>query len=213
MTVRIAGSLWSVPRSDIRTEADRLVAAGLRVWHWDRADGSLGPAGGFSAAEAGEISAATGIRSEAHLMLADPRPELDAWTEFAELVVVHVESAHWRQSLDMIRARGARAGIAISPASTLPEDLDADVAVLVMTVAPGNAGAGFLAQQLTLLPRISHHPLRGVDGSVDLDRGREARSLGANWLVSGTALTTAADPGSWMRCLSASQPASPPAGR
>lgn len=206
MTLRIAGSLWSVPRSDLRAEAERLVAAGLRVWHWDRADGSLGPAGGFSAAQAAEIGAATGIRSEAHLMLTDPRPELAAWTAFAELVVVHAESPHWRESVDMIRTHGANAGVAVSPASTIPEDLGEDLAVLIMTVAPGNAGAGFLADRLALLHELSSHPLRGVDGSVDLDRGREALSLGANWLVSGTALTNAGDPGSWMGCLSAGRP-------
>jgi ribulose-phosphate 3-epimerase len=201
VTLRIAGSLWSVPAESVRSTAAGLAESGLTVWHWDRADGTLGPAGGFSAETAREIAEATGIRSEAHLMLADPRDELDDWTAFAELVVVHVESPHWREAVDRVRDSGVRAGIAISPGSTVPDALAHDLAVLVMTVAPGNAGAGFHADRLPLLDGLAPHPLRGIDGSADLARGRTARSHGANWIVSGTALTSATDPRAWLEAL------------
>lgn len=203
MTLRLAGSLWSVPTETVRSEAARLAEAGLTVWHWDRADGTLGPAGGFSAETAREIAEATGIRSEAHLMLIDPRDELNAWTAFAELVVVHVESPHWREAVDRIRASGARAGVAVSPGSAVPDELAGDLAVLVMTVAPGNAGTGFLEDRLPLLEEVARHPLRGIDGSADLARGRTAQSHGANWIVSGTALTSATDPHAWLEALTA----------
>ncbi|MFK4760097.1 hypothetical protein ACI3KS_04090 [Microbacterium sp. ZW T5_45] len=199
--MRVAGSLWSVPPAKVRSEASRLVTAGLGVWHWDRADGSLGPAGGFTARDAHEITASTGARSEAHLMLADPRPELDDWLAFSELVIVHVESTYWRESVDHIRTSGARAGIAIGPDSELPQGLDADLAVLIMTVAPGNAGTGFRTDRLPLLELARRQPLRGVDGSVDGERSRSARAHGANWVVSGTALTTAKDPSAWLNAL------------
>lgn len=201
--MRIAGSLWSVAAADVRDEADRLVAAGLKVWHWDHADGSLGPAGGFSAAAAREIAEATGIRSEAHLMLADPRPELDEWLAFAELVVVHVESPYWREAVDRVREAGRRAGIAVSPGSAVPPDLADDLAVLVMTVAPGQAGTGFLQERLPALEDVARQPLRGIDGSVDLERAASARAYGANWLVSGTALTSAPDPRAWLATIDA----------
>jgi ribulose-phosphate 3-epimerase len=201
VTLRIAGSLWSVPAESVRSTAAGLAESGLTVWHWDRADGTLGPAGGFSAETAREIAEATGIRSEAHLMLADPRDELDAWTAFAELVVVHVESPHWGEAVDRIRESGVRAGVAISPGSAVPDGLAHDLAVLVMTVEPGNAGTGFLADRLSLLGHVADHPLRGIDGSVDLARGRTARDLGANWIVSGTALTGATDPRAWLDAL------------
>lgn len=203
MSLRIAGSLWSVPAENRSSEASRLVAAGLDVWHWDRADGTLGRAGGFSAQAAREIATATGIRSEAHLMLADPRAEIDEWTAFAELVIVHLESPHWRESVDHIRAAGVQAGVAVGPGSALPDDLDKDLAVLVMTVAPGQAGTGFLPHRLAVLGQATDHPLRGVDGSVDLEHGRSAQDHGANWLVSGTALTSADDPHGWLTAVDA----------
>nr|WP_241740201.1 MULTISPECIES: hypothetical protein [Microbacterium] len=196
--MRIGGSLWSVPPKHVRSEAVRLAEAGLQVWHWDRADGTMGPAGGFTADFAHDIAQATGVRSEAHLMLADPRSELDAWTAFCELVVVHIESPHWRESIERIALSGARGGVAISPGSALPADLPHDIAVLVMTVAPGNAGTSFLEDRLSLLDGVVGHPLRGIDGSVNHRRGQAARAHSANWIVSGTALTSAEDPRAWL---------------
>lgn len=198
MTIRVAGSLWSVPYEQLRETAERLVTAGLQVWHWDRADGTVGPPGGFSARTARELTASTRIRAEAHLMLIDPLREIDAWAAFCELIVVHSRSPRWQEAHARIRANGVQPGLAISPDEPIPQDLAPDVAVLIMTVSPGHAGACFLAHRLALLGDIPRHPLRGVDGSVDLERGLRARSHGANWLISGTALTSTADPAQWL---------------
>ncbi|GAA1954290.1 beta/alpha barrel domain-containing protein [Microbacterium aquimaris] len=201
MSVRVAGSLWSVPTAELGVEADRLAAAGLSVWHWDRADGSLGPSGGFSPETARELTRRTGLTAEAHLMLADPLPEIEEWATFCDVIVVHAESPVWREAHDRIRERGVRPGLAISPDDEVPPELEADVAVLVMTVSPGKAGSGFLEHRLPVLSTLEAHPLRGVDGSVDGERGMRARRHGANWLVSGTALTSATDPGQWLGTL------------
>lgn len=203
MSTRVAGSLWSVPAPEVRSEAARLAAAGLEVWHWDRADGSLGPEGGFSPDVARGIADETGVRSEAHLMLVDPRLELDEWLSFCELVVVHIESPHWREAVERILEANVGAGIAVGPETGLPPDLNEELAVLIMTVAPGNAGSGFLRHRLPLLDDAAHHSLRGVDGSVDKPWGRAARTHGANWMVSGTALISAADPRSWLAEMTA----------
>ena len=201
MTIRIAGSLWSVPPERVLGEADRLVNAGLDIWHWDRSDGTVGPAGGFTAVAAREIAEATGIRSEAHLMLTDPRPEIEAWAAFSELIIVHIESPVWRDSISQIVAHGLRAGVAISPDSAVPTALPDDLAVLVMTVTPGNAGANFLDDRLLLLDDLVKHPLRGIDGSVNHERAQAAQSHNANWIISGTALTSAKNPGAWLSTL------------
>ncbi|MDZ8274789.1 hypothetical protein R2Q81_02385 [Microbacterium aquimaris] len=206
MSVRVAGSLWSVATGELSAEADRLAAAGLSVWHWDRADGSFGPAGGFSSETARELTRRTGLAAEAHLMLADPLPEIEEWAAFCEVIVVHAESRVWREAHDRIRKWGVRPGLAISPTDEVPSDLGADVAVLVMTVAPGEAGSGFLEHRLPLLGAVSALPLRGVDGSVDAERGMRALSRGANWLVSGTALTRAPDPDAWLRTVRDGRP-------
>ncbi len=199
--MRVAGSLWSVPPEELEEEATRLADAGLDVWHWDCADGTIGPAGGFTPDAARRLAAATGLRSEAHLMLADPRPHIDAWTSFCELVVVHVESPHWREAVALVHAAGQRAGLAISPMGDVPTDLHPELAILVMTVTPGNAGTGFLADRLDILDGLGAHRLRGVDGSINVARAIDAHRHGANWIVSGTSLAGAPDPREWLGCL------------
>lgn len=196
--MRVAGSLWSVPSLELDGEARRLAGAGLQVWHWDCADGTIDPPGGFTADIARRLAVSTHLRSEAHLMLADPRPQILEWTEFCELIVVHVESPYWRESIEAIRSTGRRAGVAISPATVLPADLDHSLAVLVMTVAPGHAGSEFRADRLEVLDHTADHQLRGVDGSIDAERAGAARDFGANWIVSGTALSRAQDPRAWL---------------
>lgn len=207
MSIRIAGSLWSVPPGEQDAQSERLSSAGLKLWHWDCSDGTIGPAGGFTAGDAERIAVSTGARSEAHLMLADPRPAIAAWARFAELIVVHAESPHWRESVDQIRSAGAQPGVALSPGFPVRDiDLEPDLAVLLMTVAPGNAGSLFLESRLSELDRYRHHTLRGVDGSVDLRRSRAAIAEGANWVVSGTALTHAQDPARWLTDLQDQRP-------
>lgn len=199
MSIRIAGSLWSVPPDERDAQSERLSSAGLDLWHWDSSDGTIGPAGGFTAGNAERIAVSTGARSEAHLMLADPRPAIAAWARFAELIVVHAESPHWRESVDQIRSAGAQPGVALSPDFPAQDiDLEPDLAILLMTVAPGNAGSLFLEARLSELDRYKHHVLRGVDGSVNLERSQAAVAEGANWIVSGTALTIAPDPTRWL---------------
>ncbi|QNN48945.1 hypothetical protein H9L10_11805 [Phycicoccus endophyticus] len=111
----VAGSLWSVPAADRPPALERLGAAGLRRLHWDRSDGRFAAAGGFTAAEALTLTEATGMAAEAHLMVTDPVAEVDPWTEFCDLVVVHAEAPGWQQALERVLGRGCRPGLAISP--------------------------------------------------------------------------------------------------
>lgn len=215
--VRIAASLWSVAPADQDEEAARLSVAGVRVWHWDRSDGSMAAAGGFDVSTARRLTTATGLASEAHLMLQHPLTELDHWTAFCDRVVVHVESSRWRQAVDRVRASGAQAAVALSP-GTDPTDLElpGDIPVLVMSVEPGQGGAVFQPASIERIRTLAQ--IRGVDVGVDGgltgERARECVSAGARWIVSGTGLLGAHDPASWMRHVEGcpvTGPASPPA--
>lgn len=195
---RVAASLWSVPPHDLEREALRLAAAGLRTWHWDRADGTLGPAGGFEPARARELAELTGLASEAHLMLADPLPELPAWLEFCELVVVHAEVDAVDEAVRVIRAAGRTPAVAFAPATDPGSRRDdADVAALVMSVEPGHGGGAFLPASLDRIAALAaDRPLVGVDGGVTAALARDCRAAGAGWIVSGTALL--ADPAAFL---------------
>ncbi|MFG1860410.1 hypothetical protein [Microbispora bryophytorum] len=201
--VRVAASLWSVPSGSQAAEARRLREAGLGVFHWDTTDGVFARAGGFSADVAATMTEETGALAEAHLMVADPLAHLDAWTGFCELVVVHAEAEEWRAALDRIERRGSRPALALSPGTPADGVPSTELAVLTMSVVPGNAGAAFDESALTIVRSLreaaAHAPrLLGIDGGVTREIARRAVGSGSNWLVSGTDLVGSATPQDWL---------------
>lgn len=196
--LEVAASLWSTPPDARCDEARRLRDAGIRRFHWDRADGVYAPTGGFTAAEARAISEAVSARSEAHLMVAEPLEEVEVWAGFCELVVVHDDAPDLDKVLALIRRCGARAGVAVLGGRPMP-DLDRSVDVLVMSIRPGNAGAPFNSSALgTAREAATVHDRVGIDGGVTEGLLPEALAAGATWVVSGNALGTSGDPGRWM---------------
>ena len=146
------------------------------------------------------------IPADCHLMIADP----DRWAPgFAEAgagsVTFHVEAAHKPRMLARtLRSAGARAGMALKPAT--PVEPCADLLpeldmLLLMTVEPGFGGQRFLdvvipkirrARQL-LWPADSAVWLQ-VDGGIDLDTVERAAAAGADVFVAGSAIYGADDP-------------------
>ncbi|MDF2806510.1 MAG: hypothetical protein K0S43_1456 [Cellulosimicrobium sp.] len=202
---RVAASFWSTPRDRVAAEADRLARAGLRTVHWDHTDGRFAAAGGFTAAEAAEVTAGNGLAAEAHLMVEEPLREVDRWTDFCELVVVHAGTRDWRAALDRVRARGARAGVALSPGVEVPE-VEPGTDVLVMSITPGLAGSTFQVDALATVGRVAGpgHAV-GLDGGVTRSIVPHALDAGATWLVSGTDLVASEDPLGWLTVARATE--------
>ncbi|MTV24842.1 hypothetical protein FTX61_05335 [Nitriliruptoraceae bacterium ZYF776] len=206
MTVRTAGSLWSVP---VEAQADVLRAAhaaGLRHVHWDLADGEFAPAGGFDVERAAELTAPLeGLVAEAHLMVARPLTVVDAWTELCDLVVVHAEVPEAAAACRRIEARGARPGLAVRLGTPLAPLVSAELPVLTMSIEPGHAGSRFdplaLTRLRTLRDGSAPDRLLGVDGGVTDTLARDALDAGASWVVSGTSLFGADDPAAWLAAV------------
>lgn len=208
MTLVVAASLWSTPPDRLADEAVRLAAAGLTRWHWDVSDGVFAAPGGFDPDTVSRLSHLTGLPGEAHLMVCDPLAEIDAWTAVCDTVIVHVEAAGWATAVSRIRAAGRRAGVAISPSTPLStlDDLPPDVAVLVMSITPGQAGSTFLPSTLSRLDALGSRAGAGglgVDGGMTLDHAHDCAAHRATWVVSGSALCGAPDPAAWLERASA----------
>ncbi len=142
---------------------------------------------------------------DCHLMIADP----DRWAPgFAEAgagsVTFHVEAAADPCRLARtLRAAGARAGMALKPATPwapyadlLPE-LDM---VLVMTVEPGFGGQSFMADQMPKVRAVRESVRRHggqvwiqVDGGVSADTIEACAQAGADVFVAGSAVFGAKD--------------------
>jgi ribulose-phosphate 3-epimerase len=133
-------------------------------------------------------------------MMVQPERYLRAFAEAgANILTVQVETCpHLHRTLQMIRALGMRAGVALNPAtppvmiSQVLTDLDL---VLVMTVNPGFGGQVFIP---TMVPKIAEvrrlldeagSPAElEVDGGINPDTAPLAVEAGARVLVAGEAI-------------------------
>jgi ribulose-phosphate 3-epimerase len=120
-------------------------------------------------------------------------------------VTFHVEAAAAPVRLAReLRAKGARAGMALRPATPIEpyEDLLPELdMLLVMTVEPGFGGQKFLDLCLPKIRRtrelIERHGLEmwlQVDGGVSLETIERCADAGADVFVAGSAVYKAEDP-------------------
>lgn len=143
---------------------------------------------------------------DCHLMIEDPDRWAPAYAEAgAGSVTFHVEAAGAPIRLAReIRAQGARAGMALKPATPVEPYVDLlpelDM-LLVMTVEPGFGGQKFLDVVVPKIRRARELITSGdaqvwlqVDGGVDLDTIGICAEAGADVFVAGSAVFGADDP-------------------
>jgi ribulose-phosphate 3-epimerase len=111
----------------------------------------------------------------------------------------------------MIRDGGAKAGIAINPA-TPAESLSTAIEfcdfVLVMSVNPGFGGQSFIREALTKLRQardlIGGRPIDlEVDGGISPENALDVVQAGADVLVAGSAIFAGNDPTTYARRIAA----------
>jgi ribulose-phosphate 3-epimerase len=155
----------------------------------------------------------TGLPVECHLMIEDPDRWAPAYAEAgAKSVTFHIEAAHAPVRLArQLRALGARAGMALKPATPVEPyaDLLAELdMLLVMTVEPGFGGQEFLD---VVLPKIRRARAliggRDLDVWLQVDGGVSERTIercaeaGADVFVAGSAVYGADDPARAVKAL------------
>lgn len=177
-----------------------LEAAGADRLQWDVMDGRFVP----NLTVGPDIIAAcrehVSVPFEAHLMIEAPDELLPRWVEAGcGLLIVHAESTrHLHRTLGHVREVGAKAGVALNPATPavmVGDVLDLVDQVLVMTVNPGFGGQDYLASMESKVAAVRRMiderdlPVDvEVDGGISPDTVGGAVSAGANLLVAGSAL-------------------------
>jgi ribulose-phosphate 3-epimerase len=152
------------------------------------------------------IRKVTSAMLDVHLMIDDPDRWAPAYAEAgAESVTFHVEAAAAPVRLAReLRARGARAGMALKPATSIEPYADLlpelDM-VLVMTVEPGFGGQKFLDLCLPKIRRARELIDGGggdvwlqIDGGVSVETIERCAEAGADSFVAGSAVFGADDP-------------------
>jgi len=200
--IEIAPSVLSADFARLGDEVAALEAAGVDRIQWDVMDGQFVP----NLTVGPDVIAAarkhTSLPFEAHLMVFTPDVMAAEYVRAGcERLIVHAEACmHLHRTLANIASLGARAAVAINPAtpaSAVAHVLDLVDLVLVMTVNPGFGGQKYIASmepKITEVAEMIRAAGRAdrvdveVDGGIGPETVAAAVAAGANALVAGSAL-------------------------
>jgi ribulose-phosphate 3-epimerase len=204
MAVQISPSILSADFARLADEIDAVSKSADWI-HVDVMDNHFVPNLTLGLPVVRSLREVSAVPLDCHLMISD----VDRWAPgYAEAgaasVTFHVEaSAAPIRTARAIRAAGARAGMALRPAT--PVDPYADLLpeldmILVMTVEPGFGGQPFLDVTLPKIQRARQAIQRSggeiwlqVDGGVAADTIERCADAGADVFVAGSAVYDASD--------------------
>jgi ribulose-phosphate 3-epimerase len=205
MSIVIAPSLLSANFLSLEDDLRSVEAAGADLIHLDVMDNHFVPNLTFGPLLIEAVSRGTKLPLDAHLMVENAGSLVEPVVKAGvSMVTVHFEAApHLDRLLRQIRELGAKAGVALNPAT--PVELIKPVLplcdlILLMSVNPGFGGQRFIPyvvdkiRDLKVLADKLNPSLRiSVDGGVSPSTAPDIVSAGAEILVVGSAFFGAKD--------------------
>ncbi|MDR0424563.1 MAG: ribulose-phosphate 3-epimerase [Clostridiales Family XIII bacterium] len=206
----IAPSILSADFSVLGKEISRLEEAGAQMVHIDVMDGHFVPNLSYGPVVVQSLAGKTALPFDIHLMIEDADKYIPAFiTENTAYITVHQEACvHLDRTVGLIKALGAKPGVALNPATSLatldfmPEDVEL---VLIMSVNPGFGGQTFINASVDKVRALAGlRAARGlsfriaVDGGISLGNAKALAEAGADVFVAGAALFEASDMKAWI---------------
>jgi ribulose-phosphate 3-epimerase len=189
-------------------EALRLIKeAGASMVHVDVMDGHFVPEITVGQPVIKSLRKATDLVLDLHLLVERPERYAQEFVESgADRVAIHAEATpNLHRVLGLVRAGGAKAGLALNPSTTLEsvadvlEDIDY---LLILSADLGFPHSAFIPRTANKVERagalraeLHKDFLIQVEGCIGLDQVAELRRAGADILVAGSAIFQGDEPG------------------
>jgi ribulose-phosphate 3-epimerase len=205
-TVRLAPSILGSDFAALGAGIAAIERGGADLIHVDVMDGHFVPNITIGPPVVRSISKVARVPLDVHLMIEEPDRYIEDFVRAgAAMISVHAEVLpHLHRTVQLIKSLGARAGVAINPATPVSvlEDIAQDLDhVLVMSVNPGFGGQTFIPRTESklkavraMLDRQGNPAPIEVDGGVDLTNLARVVAAGASIIVVGNAIFGSGDP-------------------
>lgn len=174
--------------------------------HLDVMDGRFVPNISFGLPVISQVSKIVNKVCDVHLMILEPERYAEAFRDAgAHNLTVHAEACpHLHRNIQQIKDLGMTAGVALNPHTPigLLENVINDIdVVLIMSVNPGFGGQKFIPHTLDKIKALRQmidssgsKALIEIDGGVTLANAGDIVAAGADVLVAGNTVFSAADP-------------------
>lgn len=175
--------------------------------HCDVMDGVFVPNISFGFPVIKSISKIAEMPLDVHLMIVDPDRYIGAVRDSGAMMMnVHYEACtHLHRTIQGIHNAGMKAGVTLNPSTPvmLLQDIIEDVdMVLLMSVNPGFGGQKFIPRTIAKIKELKQlinesgsKALIQIDGGINaITTGPEVAAAGADVVVAGNAVFSAADP-------------------
>ena len=212
ISVGVLTADWMSLGSELRL----LEEAGVKLLHFDVMDGCFCPMMTLGAPLVAKIKVP--LLKDLHLMVEEPLAKVETFVAAgADIVTVHVESSkHVHRVLQILGQmtntndpkRGVVRGLALNPGTPLEviepllDDLDL---VLLLAVNPGWGGQRFISATRDRLQRlrqmVGERVLVSVDGGITRENVAEVARMGADVIVTGSAVFDGKTPAENLRFM------------
>jgi ribulose-phosphate 3-epimerase len=206
MAPTISVGVLTADLMSLGAEIERVNGAGVQILHFDVMDGQFCPMLTMGPPVIKGVK--TALLKDVHLMIRDPLEKLESFVAAgADIITFQVEAClHPHRALQAMRqmtnandpARGVLRGVALNPGTPmealdpLMDELDV---VLLLAVNPGWGGQKFIASTAgrverlhQMIQRSGRNILISVDGGITRENVSDVARMGANIIVTGSAV-------------------------
>ncbi len=196
--IKISASVMCADFGHLEDDIRALEKGGVDRLHFDIADGHFVPNFILGPFIQESLKNRTNLLFETHLMIENPDRYIEQFVRAgSDIISVHLEACdHVHHTIQLIKEHGARAGIALSPATpvaAIEHILDKIDMVLIMTINPGLIKQKFIPEMLRKIEKLKEIIRQlglaldiEVDGNINEQTIPQVVTAGANILVGGS---------------------------